>query len=107
MFGLGTTELIIIFVIILLLFGAKKLPEIGKGLGGAIREFRNIKKDLTSNETGDEDESKKSTEALAEKNGPSTLEDKVVDKGVEQIPGMKEAAEVKKKAEKIKDVIKK
>jgi len=36
MFGLGPTELIIIAVIILILFGAKRLPEIGKGLGGAI-----------------------------------------------------------------------
>ena len=40
MFGLGTTELLIIAVIIFLIFGAKRLPEIGKGIGGAIREFR-------------------------------------------------------------------
>jgi sec-independent protein translocase protein TatA len=40
MFGLGVQELIIIFLIIMVLFGAKKLPEIGKGLGRGIREFK-------------------------------------------------------------------
>ncbi|MEE8290853.1 MAG: twin-arginine translocase TatA/TatE family subunit [Candidatus Tectomicrobia bacterium] len=40
MFGLGIQELIIIFVIIMVLFGAKKLPEMGKGLGKGIREFK-------------------------------------------------------------------
>lgn len=40
MFGLGTTELIIIAVILLVLFGGKKLPELGKGIGSAIKEFR-------------------------------------------------------------------
>lgn len=44
MFGLGGTELIIIAVIVFLIFGAKRLPDIGKGLGGAIREFRKVKK---------------------------------------------------------------
>ena len=38
--GIGTTELIIIFVILLVLFGGKKLPELGRGLGDAIREFK-------------------------------------------------------------------
>jgi len=36
----GTTELIIILVIVLLLFGASRLPEIGKGIGSAIRGFK-------------------------------------------------------------------
>ncbi len=40
MFGLGTTELIIIFLIILILFGVGKLPEIGGGLGKAIKNFK-------------------------------------------------------------------
>ncbi len=40
MFGLGTQELIIILAIGGLLFGAKKLPELGRGLGEAIRGFK-------------------------------------------------------------------
>lgn len=40
MFGLGTQELIIIFMIILVLFGASRLPEIGRGLGKAIKNFK-------------------------------------------------------------------
>lgn len=40
MFGIGTQEILIILVILLLLFGAKKLPEIGGGLGRAIRNFK-------------------------------------------------------------------
>jgi len=38
--SIGTTELIIVAIILLLLFGGKKLPELGKGIGDAIREFR-------------------------------------------------------------------
>jgi len=40
MFGLGVTELIIILVIVVVLFGASRLPEIGKGVGEAIRNFK-------------------------------------------------------------------
>jgi len=40
MFGIGTTELLVILFIILLVFGSKKLPELAQGLGKGIREFK-------------------------------------------------------------------
>jgi sec-independent protein translocase protein TatA len=40
MFGLGITELVIILVIIVLLFGASRLPEVGRGVGEAIKNFK-------------------------------------------------------------------
>ncbi len=40
MFGIGMHELLIILVLVLVVFGAKRLPEIGGGLGKAIRNFR-------------------------------------------------------------------
>jgi sec-independent protein translocase protein TatA len=105
MFGLGPTELIIIAVIVLLIFGAKRLPEIGKGLGGAIREFKNVKKELSPKKTADED---RDTDNGSTKNEdiPPTLETKVVDKMLERVPGVKKAMDVKKKAEKIKELVK-
>jgi sec-independent protein translocase protein TatA len=40
MFGVGLPELLIVFLVCLLLFGANRLPEIGRSLGGGIREFK-------------------------------------------------------------------
>ena len=40
MFGIGMPELVIILIIALLVFGASRLPEIGSGIGKAIRNFR-------------------------------------------------------------------
>ena len=48
MFGLGITELIIILLIIVVIFGAKKLPEIGSGLGKGITNFKKAVKDTDS-----------------------------------------------------------
>ncbi len=56
MFGLGIQELVIIFVIIMVLFGAKKLPEMGKGLGRGIREFKRATEHAT--EDGDDEPTK-------------------------------------------------
>ncbi|MBO4527634.1 MAG: twin-arginine translocase TatA/TatE family subunit [Victivallales bacterium] len=48
MFGIGMGEWLIIFLIILLLFGAKRLPEIARSLGKATNEFKKAKDELTS-----------------------------------------------------------
>lgn len=42
---IGVTEILIILAIVLLLFGGKKIPELMKGLGSGVREFKNAAKD--------------------------------------------------------------
>jgi len=104
MFGLGPTELIIIAIIVLLIFGARRLPDIGKGLGGAIKEFRNIKQELSSDKTSDnKDEKENATET---NDTPQTLEAKVANKVLEQVPGVKKVMDVKKKADTVKNLLK-
>jgi len=51
--GLGTTELILILVIVLVLFGAKKLPEIGSGLAKGIKSFRKNMSDEPERKEGE------------------------------------------------------
>ncbi len=63
MFGIGMPELIIILVIILIIFGAGKLPEIGSGIGRGIKNF----KKATSEKLGERPESKE-PEKLEEEN---------------------------------------
>ena len=48
--GIGIPELIIILVIILLLFGASRLPEIGRGLGKGIKNFKESTKEGTKDD---------------------------------------------------------
>ena len=69
--GIGAQELLLIFLIILLLFGARRLPEFGKSLGQGIRQFRSATKGIqdeiesagedtpAKKETKKEDEAKK------------------------------------------------
>lgn len=42
--GLGATELIVILIVVLLLFGGRKIPELMKGLGKGIKEFKDASK---------------------------------------------------------------
>ncbi len=56
MFGLGVPELMVILVIALVIFGPSKLPQIGSGLGKAIRDF---KKGVTGGEDDEIKETKK------------------------------------------------
>ena len=46
MFGIGMPELIIILIVVLIIFGPKRLPEMGKSLGRAIKEFRKTSQEL-------------------------------------------------------------
>lgn len=47
MFNLGPMEMLLVFVVILLLFGAKRIPEIARGLGKGITEFKRAARDVT------------------------------------------------------------
>lgn len=78
--GLGMGELIVIFLVVLLLFGAKRLPEIGSSLGKGIREFkssiREIETELKVPEerrVEDGSSSVGSTAAKQEADGPRKL----------------------------------
>ena len=54
MFGLGTTEILVIALIILLLFGGRKIPELMKGLGKGVKSFKDgmkeVEKDVDIND---------------------------------------------------------
>jgi sec-independent protein translocase protein TatA len=51
MFGLGTPELVVIMAIAFLVFGGKKLPELGEGLGKGIKSFKKSMKDVDEAKT--------------------------------------------------------
>jgi TatA/E family protein of Tat protein translocase len=46
MFGMGHWEILIIFLVVLLIFGAKRIPEMAQGMGKGIREFRKAVRDV-------------------------------------------------------------
>lgn len=45
--NIGTSELLVIAAILMLLFGGRKLPELARGVGDSIREFRKASKEVT------------------------------------------------------------
>ena len=58
MFGFGMQELIVILIIVLILFGGRRLPEIGAGMGKAIRNFRGATNEPEKKEPEKIDENK-------------------------------------------------
>jgi sec-independent protein translocase protein TatA len=93
MFGLGVQEILIILLILVVLFGAKRLPEIGRGLGKTVKEIRNIR-----------DERKADKEKKKEDQKGNLVSE--IKKDINEIPGLKEAREIKETADKIKSVTK-
>lgn len=45
--GIGAQEILLILLLVIVLFGAKKIPELAKGLGKGIREFKDASKEIT------------------------------------------------------------
>jgi len=93
MFGLGLPEIIVILVIFLFLFGAKKLPQIGEGLGKTVRELRKIRNG-------------KKADKEKEKGDPKGNLISDLKKEVEEIPGLKEVKDIKKTADQVKNMTK-
>ena len=69
--GLSTTEILVIAVVVLLLFGAKKIPEIARSLGRASYEFKKAKEDLVR-ETRELEEVSEKNAVLKAENEPSS-----------------------------------
>jgi len=59
MFGLGTSELLIILLLVIVLFGAGKLPQLGAGLAKGIKNFRNTMSDDEKSSKDDPDQTSK------------------------------------------------
>jgi sec-independent protein translocase protein TatA len=57
--GFGLPEILLILFILLLLFGAKKLPEIAKGMGKSVKEFKKGMKDIEEDIKKEDDSDKK------------------------------------------------
>ncbi|MBD64293.1 MAG: twin-arginine translocase TatA/TatE family subunit [Halobacteriovoraceae bacterium] len=60
MFGLGTTELVIVLVVVLIFFGGKRLPQLGRSLGSSITNFKKGLKEPDEEKKDQQDDTKSS-----------------------------------------------
>jgi sec-independent protein translocase protein TatA len=65
MFGLGMQEILLIALVVLLLFGGKKIPELMHGLGKGVKSFKEGMNEVTNIPTEEGDEKKKDADAKA------------------------------------------
>ncbi len=72
--GISIWQLLIVLVIVLLLFGTKKLRNLGSDLGGAVKGFRSTMKDSATSDEPSEGDAASSTESLAESSEESDSE---------------------------------
>lgn len=77
LFNLGGAEIILILALVLILFGAKKLPELAKGLGQGIKEFKKATREVTNEVQNAADESESTAKRLppqiAQTDSPPTV----------------------------------
>jgi len=92
MFGLGLPEMLVIGIIILLIFGAKRLPEIGKGLGKTAKEIKDISRDMEKGKEKKQKGGDEEAESPEKAEGQETLLDDIK-------PVAKDIKEIKKKAD--------
>ena len=130
MFGLGVPEIIVIGIIVLLIFGAKRLPSIGEGLGKTVQELRNAKREISAinksaakMKVGESHESEEKKQNAGDETDPpespssendivGTVQNKmtrqVTDKLLGQVPGVKQAKQFKQfkeQADRIKKIV--
>jgi len=101
-FGLGMQELLIIFVVVFFIFGAKRLPEIGSAFGKSLREFKKTtKKEKDEVSTWIKSPTQGEEAAHGSKNASEQGDNPLKDE-LENLPGVKEAQEIKETASKLK-----
>jgi len=101
-FGLGMQELLVIFIVVFFIFGAKRLPEIGSAFGKSLREFKKAtKKEKDEVSTWIKSPTQGEEEAQSPKSA-SDQDDNPLKRELENLPGMREAKEIKETASKIK-----
>ena len=93
MFGLGLPEILVILVILFVLFGAKRLPQIGEGLGKTFKELRKIRGERSADKEKEKKEQK-----------GNVISD--IKKEVEDIPGLREVKKIKETADQVRNITK-